>query len=207
MCLVVPEVVPELRAKNGTGSGEVAVRSIGGEAEIKTGSGDIGIGHLGGPARLTTGSGDIEVGRADGPISVKTGSGDIVVRDAEGGQAQLSAGSELGPMVDDAQRERLLRGLFESFYADRAEPVVFDTNRAWTAKLPLLMRLFPEAKVVCCVRDVAWVLDSLERRFRANAFEHTRLFNSAAERATVYTRVEALAAPNRPAARAARPQA
>ena len=115
----------------------------------------------------------------------------------DGVVAQLSAGTELGPTVDDAQRERLLTGLFESFYADRAEPVVFDTNRAWTAKLPLLMRLFPDGKVICCVRDVAWVLDSLERRFRANAFEHTRLFNSAAERATVYTRVEALAAPNR----------
>ena len=77
------------------------------------------------------------------------------------------------------------------------QPVIFDTNRAWTAKLPALMRLFPDAKVICCVRDVAWVMDSLERQFRNNAFEHTRLFNNPAERATVYTRVEALAHANR----------
>jgi len=111
--------------------------------------------------------------------------------------AQVSAGSELSTMVDQDQRARLLRGLFDSYYADREEPVIFDTNRAWTAKLPALMTLFPEAKMICCVRDVAWVMDSLERQFRANAFEHTRLFNSGAERSTVYTRIEALANANR----------
>ena len=100
-------------------------------------------------------------------------------------------------MVNETQRARILRGLFDSYYADLAQPVIFDTNRAWTAKLPALMRLFPDAKVICCVRDVAWVMDSLERQYRNNAFEHTRLFNTPAERATVYTRVEALAHANR----------
>lgn len=111
--------------------------------------------------------------------------------------AQVSAGSELSTMVSEAQRARLLSGLFDSYYADHAQPVIFDTNRAWTAQLPALMRLYPDAKVICCVRDVAWVLDSLERQFRSNAFEHTRLFNTPAERATVYTRVESLASANR----------
>ncbi|MEO0764082.1 MAG: sulfotransferase, partial [Pseudomonadota bacterium] len=115
----------------------------------------------------------------------------------EGLVAQVSAGSELAPMVDGDQRARLLRGLFDSYYADRAEPVIFDTNRAWTAQLPALMRLFPEARLVCLVRDVAWIMDSLERQYRDNAFENTRLFSSGAERATVYTRVEALAGANR----------
>ncbi len=59
------------------------------------------------------------------------------------------------------------------------------------------MRLFPEARVICCVRDVAWVMDSLERQYRSNAFEHTRFFNSPSERSTVYTRLEALAGANR----------
>ncbi len=111
--------------------------------------------------------------------------------------AQVSAGSELASMVDAGQRERLLRGLFESYYADIDRPVVFDTNRAWTAQLPALMKLFPDARLICCVRDVAWVMDSLEKQYRANAFEHTRLFNSPAERSTVYTRVEALSGANR----------
>jgi sulfotransferase len=111
--------------------------------------------------------------------------------------AQVSAGSELSTMVDQSQRARLLKGLFESYYADTPSPVIFDTNRAWTSQLRALMQLFPDAKVICCVRDVAWVMDSLERQFRNNAFENTRLFNNSAERSTVYTRVEALANANR----------
>jgi sulfotransferase len=111
--------------------------------------------------------------------------------------AQVSAGSELSSMVDQDQRARLLKGLFDSYYADVNKPVIFDTNRAWTSQLPALMSLFPDAKVICCVRDVAWVMDSLERQFRSNRFENTRLFNNPAERSTVYTRVEALANANR----------
>lgn len=114
----------------------------------------------------------------------------------EGVIGQVSAGSELSTMVSQEQRARILRGLFDSYYADVAKPVIFDTNRSWTAQLPALMRLFPEAKLICTVRNVAWVMDSLERKFRENAFEHTRLFNGG-ERSTVYTRVEALAGANR----------
>ena len=111
--------------------------------------------------------------------------------------AQVSAGTELSTTVTHAQRARLLRGLFESYYADQDEQVIFDTNRAWTAKLPALMEVFPDAKVICLVRDLSWIMDSMERQFRQNAFEHTRLFNNPAERSTVYTRVEALAGANR----------
>lgn len=111
--------------------------------------------------------------------------------------AQVSAGTEMASMVSNDQRERLLRGIFDSYYADYPQEVIFDTNRAWTANLPRLMKLFPDAKVICCVRDVAWVMDSMERQFRNNTFEHTRLFNNPGERSTVYTRVEALAGANR----------
>ena len=115
----------------------------------------------------------------------------------EGVIAQVSAGSEISTMVNQDQRARILRGLFDSYYADVDCPVVFDTNRSWTAQLPALMRLFPESKLICTVRNVAWVIDSLERQFRANAFENTRLFPSPAERSTVYTRAESMAGPNR----------
>jgi len=115
----------------------------------------------------------------------------------EGVISQVSAGSEISTMVNDEQRGRILRGLFDSYYADRDEPVIFDTSRSWTAQLPALMKLFPEAKVICLVRDVAWVMDSMERQFRNNAFENTRLFNNPGERSSVYTRVEAMAGANR----------
>ena len=111
---------------------------------------------------------------------------------------QFSAGSEYAPVTDDATRRRLLRGLFDSYYAGvSGKDVIFDTNRMWSAKLPALLDLFPQTKLIACVRNVAWVMDSLERAFRANPYENTRLFNDDSERNSVYSRVETLAQRNR----------
>ncbi|MFC7337483.1 sulfotransferase family protein [Haloferula chungangensis] len=107
--------------------------------------------------------------------------------------SKVSAGTEMSSMVTQEQRARILKGLFENYYADTDQEVIFDTNRTWTAQLPALMKLFPESKIICLVRNVSWIMDSMERKFRENAFEHTRLFNSPAERSTVYTRLDALA--------------
>lgn len=111
---------------------------------------------------------------------------------------QFAAGTEFGPTITSEQRRRLVRGLFDSYYAEQADsPVVFDTNRMWSSKMPALMDLFPQAKVIACVRNVARIMDSLERRYRANPYELTRLFNDETERNTVYSRVDTLAQRNR----------
>jgi len=119
-------------------------------------------------------------------------------------QAHFSAGSEFGPVVEVDVRRRLLWGLFDSYYGVRdgaardvgapdGDRVVFDSNRCWCAKLPSVKDLYPAAKVIACVRNVAWVMDSIERLYRANPFENTKLFNDDGERNTVYSRVETLA--------------
>ncbi len=107
--------------------------------------------------------------------------------------SQVSVGSEWAPQVSTEQRRTILRGLFETYYSAFPQPVVFDTNRIWSAKLPALLDLFPQAKVISCVRNVAWVMDSIERLYRANPYENTRLFANDAERSTVFSRVETLA--------------
>jgi sulfotransferase len=106
---------------------------------------------------------------------------------------QVSAGSEWATQVSVAQRRALLRGLFDSYYAEMQREVVFDTNRVWTARLPALLDLYPQAKVIACVRNVGWVMDSIERLYRANPFENSLLFANEAERGTVFARVETLA--------------
>jgi sulfotransferase len=109
----------------------------------------------------------------------------------------MSPGSEAALLMEEAHKPRLLRGLFDAYYGNSPAEVAFDTNRQWCARLPLLSALFPEAKVIACVRDVPWIMDSLERIIRAHPFQHSRLFASEADRATVYSRVEALARADR----------
>ena len=110
---------------------------------------------------------------------------------------QVSVGSEWGPQVDVDRRRALLHGLFQSYYGQVKKEVIFDTNRSWTAKLPVVLDLFPEAKVIACVRNVAWIMDSIERLYQANPYENTRLYSNDAERSSVYSRLEALAQRNR----------
>lgn len=109
----------------------------------------------------------------------------------------MSAGGELSLMVDPQQRRRILEGLFDSFHGGREQSVVFDTHRMWCAKMPLLREMFPQAKVIACVRDVPWIMDSIERLLHKNPFENTKLFSSEAERATIYSRMAALTRPDR----------
>lgn len=106
--------------------------------------------------------------------------------------AQVSAGSESALLVNRQQRRDILLGLFDAYYRHEERAVVFDTNRQWCAKLPLLADLFPGSKLIACVRNVAWVMDSIERLYRANPYENTRLFGGAPSRSSVYTRLDGL---------------
>jgi sulfotransferase len=109
----------------------------------------------------------------------------------------MGQGNEFSDFIDEKQRERMLRGLFDLYYQDHRQEVILDTNRLWCARLPLLLRLFPESKVICTVRNVAWIMDSVERLVRKNALHPSKLFNGPGESDTVYHRVETLAGRDR----------
>ncbi|MEB3022576.1 sulfotransferase family protein [[Mycobacterium] crassicus] len=100
---------------------------------------------------------------------------------------EMSARNEFSVFIDDGKRERILHGLFDSFYADCNAEVVFDTNRAWCGWMPAVSRLFPEAKVIACVREVTWVVDSIERLIQRNVFTPSSIFGFNPG-GTVYTR-------------------
>jgi sulfotransferase len=111
--------------------------------------------------------------------------------------ATMGQNNEFAEFIDEKQRERMLRGLFDLYYQDYPQEIIVDTNRLWCARLPLLLTLFPEAKVICTVRNVAWIMDSVERLVRKNSIKPSRLFNGPAESDTVYHRVETLASRDR----------
>jgi len=108
-------------------------------------------------------------------------------------QAAVSRKNEAAVFITEDQKRALLRGVFHNYYhAIGAERLVFDTNRIWTTKMASLADHFPHAKVICCVRNISWIMDSVERLIRRNPHELSGLFGFEAG-GTVYTRVNRLA--------------
>ena len=108
-------------------------------------------------------------------------------------ESAMSRRNEAAVFLDAGQRRALLRGVFSGYYhaADPAR-VLFDTNRLWCARLAALAELFPDARVICCVREVPWIVDSIERQVQRNPFELSGLFGYEPG-GTVYTRVARVA--------------
>ena len=107
---------------------------------------------------------------------------------------EMSAGNESAVFFTPSKRRAILRGVFTNYY-DKRQPgqTVFDTNRGWTIRNELLADLFPHARMICCVRHIPWIIDSVERLVRANPFELSKIFNFDSG-GTVYSRAEGLMA-------------
>ena len=102
---------------------------------------------------------------------------------------QMSGANEFSIFLNDTQKKAILKGVFENYYEAQRDKVVFDTNRLWCSKMPALAGLFPEAKVIACVRETAWIVDSIETLIQRNAFEMSKIFNFDPG-GTVYSRAE-----------------
>jgi len=65
-------------------------------------------------------------------------------------------------LVEAEKRKRIIRGIFDSYYEDGPE-VCFNTGRTWTGKTKLLKELYPNFKMIVCVRSIPWILNSFEK--------------------------------------------
>jgi sulfotransferase len=88
------------------------------------------------------------------------------------------------------KRAGLIRGLFANFYEGKPE-VCFNTNRAWTAQTSMVKDLFPYSKVIVCIRDVPWILDSFEQLNAKNPYSIKALYNHQ-DMSNVYMRCNSL---------------
>jgi sulfotransferase len=100
-------------------------------------------------------------------------------------------GSESNHLIDEQRRKHILRALVQSYYDSVKPQTVFDTSRGWTAKTSLLKELYPQTKIICCVRDLPWILDSFERIATKNVLYNATLTDEEANQ-TVTTRCDAL---------------
>ena len=98
---------------------------------------------------------------------------------------------ESNHLIDEDKRKRLLKSVFNSFYGDVTPNTIFDTNRVWTSKTSLLKTLYPKTKIICCVRDLPWIIDSFERISTKNSLYNAALTDNESSQ-TVTTRCDAL---------------
>lgn len=95
------------------------------------------------------------------------------------------------------KRKQLTKALFDTYYDDPSKEVAFNTNRGWGLQLEAMKDIYPDLKMIMCVRDLGWVLDSFEQLVRKNPHTITAMF-SLDENVNVFTRCETLMRPGRP---------
>jgi sulfotransferase len=102
--------------------------------------------------------------------------------------------SQTGPgmkiEVPVERRKNLVKGLFDGYYKDVDKEVIFNTNRSWTLGLNIVKDVYPESRVLVCVRDIKWILDSFETAHRRNPMEKNSIFNTVG--GNVYERMDSL---------------
>ncbi|MEM1265752.1 MAG: sulfotransferase [Pseudomonadota bacterium] len=102
----------------------------------------------------------------------------------------MTQNTEIRALVDDGARSRILRGIFDGYYSDHQDKeVIFDTNRGWAGRIPELLHLFPEVKLIATVRDPAWVFDSVETIIRKNPIRQSSMVKAGAN---IEARAEAM---------------
>lgn len=104
----------------------------------------------------------------------------------------LGAQQEWTALTTEEQRASSMRGVIRGYYEDIAQDkVVFDSSRGWCAKMATLARLYPQAKVIACVREFSWIIDSFERLYQQSPLLMSKLFTMTNGN-TVYARADTL---------------
>ena len=93
-------------------------------------------------------------------------------------------------------RKKIIHGIFDNYYDIKKKEVYFDTNRGWTILTPLLKELYPQSKMIVCVRSLPWILDSFETLVRKNMLSTTSMFTPL-ENTNVYSRCHTLMRPDK----------
>lgn len=108
----------------------------------------------------------------------------------------ISAKNDYSVFISAQQKERLLRGVFEAYYDDMHDKeIIFDTARGWAGKLPLIANLFPGFRMICCVRNIARIVNSFESVIASNPYDLSGLYGYVPEQ-NLFDRTDILLRPD-----------
>ena len=78
--------------------------------------------------------------------------------------------------TSDERMKLVISGLFDNFYYDVEKPVCFSTNRNWATQFHILNAIYPNAKIICVVRDIVEILNSFEWLYQKNPFKISAVY-------------------------------
>jgi len=95
--------------------------------------------------------------------------------------------------VTEDRMLRTMRSTIREWHRKEGKQIIFDKSRAWTFNALLLRKLFPESKMIVCVRDLRNVFSSVEKQHRKNP-----LLDEAQnpEQLTIYKRADTMFSAN-----------
>lgn len=103
----------------------------------------------------------------------------------------LTTTDEFNKVMNDKQRLKILEGLITNFYHDKQDKkIIFDKGRSWPKWLDTLVKIYPDVKIMCTVRNVAWVIDSFERLYKDRPWAYSGFWESPDAHNTAYSRAE-----------------
>lgn len=100
------------------------------------------------------------------------------------------AGSGIKSLVPVEKQKAMIHALVDAYYSD-GNLVCFNTNRAWAAHTNLISDVWPDSKIILCVRDVCWVLDSFEKLHQRTPYDLKAIYGNQ-DLPTVYHRTNSL---------------
>jgi sulfotransferase len=98
---------------------------------------------------------------------------------------------EYDSLMSMQTKEKILKGIFDTYYSDIPKSIIFDTNRLWPNTFYLIKSLFPYTKIILTVRDIPWIMDSFERARNSNPMHLSSVF-PAEHDYNVFTRADSL---------------
>jgi sulfotransferase len=74
--------------------------------------------------------------------------------------------------VNETKRINTVAGLFDGYYTNIDQEIIFDTSRHWTRNTSLLDTVFKGTKIICCVRNISEIINSFEKLWGSNSLYH-----------------------------------
>ena len=96
----------------------------------------------------------------------------------------------------EEKRKKIIENLFDTYCDAQGKEVYFEMNRGWPLMIHTLKDLYPDSKMIMCVRDMVQVINSFEWLYRKQPYSFSTMF-STDEATNVYTRAESLLNPGR----------